>query len=152
MVVFLRDMERNFLCNDMNNGLCNDMNNGLCNDMNNGLCNDMNNGFGIIRTDIPDRYSGQIFRTDIPDRYSGQIFRTDIPDRYSGQIFRTDIFNTTNLVYLYQEMSGTLCHRSEGFSSRIFIQPCISTFSTFQNYLFHIFYVCFFKGPGEKSF
>ena len=74
------------------------------------------------------------------------------PDRYSGQIFRTDIFNTTNLVYLYQEMSGTLCHRSEGFSSRIFIQPCISTFSTFQNYLFHIFYVCFFKGPGEKSF
>jgi hypothetical protein len=74
------------------------------------------------------------------------------PDRYSGQIFRTDIFNTTNLVYLYQEMSGTLCHRSEGFSSRIFIQPCISTFSTFQNYLFHIFYVCFFKGPGEKLF
>ena len=75
MVVFLRDMERNFLCNDMNNG----------------LCNDMNNGFGIIRTDIP--------------------------DRYSGQIFRTDIFNTTNLVYLYQEMSGTLCHRSEGFKN-----------------------------------
>ena len=74
------------------------------------------------------------------------------PDRYSGQIFRTDIFNTTNLVYLYQEMSGTLCHRSEGFSSRMFIQPCISTFSTFQNYLFHIFYVCFFKGPGEKLF
>ena len=49
-------------------------------------------------------------------------------------------------------MSGTLSHRSEGFSSRMFIQPCISTFSTFQNYLFHIFYVCFFKGPGEKSF
>jgi len=33
-----------------------------------------------------------------------------------------------------------------------FIQSCISTFSTFQNYLFHIFYGCFFKGPGEKSF
>ena len=49
-------------------------------------------------------------------------------------------------------MSGTLSHRSEGFSPRMFIQPCISTFSTFQIYLFHIFYVCFFKGPGEKLF
>ena len=50
-------------------------------------------------------------------------------------------------------MGGTLSHRSEGFSSRTFIQPCIQKlFSTFQNYLFHIFYVCFFEGPGEKLF
>ena len=45
-------------------------------------------------------------------------------------------------------MGGTLSHRS--FSH--FIQPCISTFSTFQIYLFHIFYDCFFEGPGEKLF
>ena len=36
--------------------------------------------------------------------------------------------------------------------SKLFIQPCILIFSTFQNYLFHIFYVCFFEGPGEKLF
>ena len=40
----------------------------------------------------------------------------------------------------------------KGFSPRTFIQPCILIFSTFQNYLFHIFYVCFFEGPGEKLF
>ena len=68
-------------------------------------------------------------------------------------IIRTDIFHTTNLVYRYQEMGGTLRHRSEGFSPRTFIQPCIQKlFSTFQNYLFHIFYVCFLKGHGEKLF
>ena len=50
-------------------------------------------------------------------------------------------------------MGGTLSHRSEGFSSRTFIQPCIQKlFSTFQNYLFHCFYFGFFKGHGEKLF
>jgi hypothetical protein len=40
----------------------------------------------------------------------------------------------------------------KGSLNEHFIQPCISTFSTFQNYLFHLFYVCFFEGHGEKSF
>jgi hypothetical protein len=55
MFVFLKDMERNLFERVLSNG--------LCNAMNNGLYTAMNNGFGIIRTDIPDRYSGQIFLT-----------------------------------------------------------------------------------------
>ena len=54
-------------------------------------------------------------------------------------------------------MSGELSIRStyflRGFSPRTFYEPCIQKlFSTFQIYLFHIFYVCFFKGHGEKLF
>ena len=35
-------------------------------------------------------------------------------------IIRTDIFHSTNLLYWYQEMGGTLSHRSESFSARMF--------------------------------
>jgi hypothetical protein len=79
MFVFLRDMERNLFMKDYHQW--------VMQRYEQWVIHRYEQWFGIIRTDIPDRYSGQIFRTDIPD--------------------------TTNLVYLYQEMGGTLSHRSK---------------------------------------
>jgi hypothetical protein len=63
-------------------------------------------------------------------------------------IIRTDIFHTTNMVYWYSEMGGTLSHRS--FSMTILFNHAYQLFQLF-NFICSIYFMVVFLRDLERN-
>jgi hypothetical protein len=98
----------------------------FCNAMNNGLCNAMNNGlWKAITNGLCNAMNNGLC------------------------IIRTDIFHTTNMVYWYSEMGGTLSHRS--FSMTILFNHAYQLFQLF-NFICSIYFMVVFLRDLERNF